>query len=952
MNPATRARLRRTVSAIGATAVCMAVGVGLLPTATATANTQINAFTPIPSTTQAGGHPDLTTVLDYGVPAQGYEYCSRSYIILGCVHNAKDLDVKLPAGVIGDPHSTPQCTAAEFALDHCPSDSQIGIALFGLGSFVNLHQPVTHAMEQSRDCHAEWNCYATVPMYNMVPVAGQPALISFTFPIANVPLFLVLHPRTESDYGLTASIANASHTITVGAVATTIWGVPADPIHDPDRFPQGYEPSIFGGGTPYAPTPSNSPLQPFTENPTSCVGPLSASFHILSYDHGTSEAESPWPETTGCDQLSFEPSLTAQPTTNDADSPSGLDVDLTVPQLESPTVPSPSEIKGTTVTLPPGFTINPSAADGKTSCSDAQAEIGTEGEAHCPEFAKIGTVAIQSAALPGTLPGAVYIGEPRSGDRYRLIIVADGFGVHVKIPGSVYPDPQTGQLIASFQNLPQAPFQDFALHFFGSERGVLATPTHCGTYPIKAGFLPYDEALPERHTTQFFTIDSGPNGSACPPASRPFAPSLSAGSADATAGAHSPFSLSVNRPDGDQSLTGLTVSTPPGLAATLKGIPYCPEAAIVAAAAPGYSGASEAAHPSCPAASQVGTATAGAGAGTHPFYAPGKVYLAGPYKGAPLSLAVITPAVSGPYDLGSVVVRAALHIDPTTARVTTVSDPLPQILGGVPLRLRSVRIDLNRPGFTLNPTNCDPFSVGASLSGDQGAKASPSAPFQAANCAVLPFAPKLSIDLEGGTKRSQDPALTAILTAPAGQANIKRASVALPHAEFLDNEHIKTVCTKVQLAAHKCPPAAVYGFARAFTPLLDNALEGPVYLGTGYGHKLPDLIADLKGPAGQPIEVILDGRIDTDKSGGIRTSFEAAPDAPVSKFVLEMQGGNKGLLENSEPLCKGIRRAIAKLEGQNGKAANQRPVVTNSCGHKAKKDEKKRQAGKSGRAGR
>jgi hypothetical protein len=390
------------------------------------------------------------------------------------------------------------------------------------------------------------------------------------------------------------------------------------------------------------------------------------------------------------------------------------------------------------VTLPVGFSINPNAADGKVACSDAEARIGTREAAQCPENAKVGTVSVDSSALPAPIPGYIYLGTPKPGDRYRLILTASGFNVNVKLPGSVDADSLTGQLTVSFQDLPQTPFSNFNMHFFGSERGLLATPPECNdAFPVESTFTPWDSALSEQASTQFFGVHSGPGLSPCPGAARPFAPSASAGVADKTAGLHAPFSLSLDRSDGDQNLAALNVTTPPGFAATLAGVPYCSDAALAAMAAPEASGRAELDAPSCPLASQIGVASAGAGAGTHPVYLPGRVFLAGPYRGAPLSLAVVTPAVTGPYDLGNVVVRAALFVDPTTARITAVSDPLPQILGGIPLRLRSILINLDRPNFTLNPTNCDSFAVGTEVFGTQGGSASLPTHFQIANCRDL-----------------------------------------------------------------------------------------------------------------------------------------------------------------------------------------------------------------------
>lgn len=929
----------------------------------------IKSFNALPGSTQAGSHPDFTVHFSLTTrqreSAGGENPCA--------CNDARDVDVHLPAGLIGNPHATPQCTVADFAADHCPVDSQVGI------------------VEIFVDSNVETSSLFLAPLFNLVPPPEEAGLLGFKSGALDSPSFEVISARTGGDYGLDVDVTNILHAFPLSQVKQVTWGIPAAPIHDDLRFGRdqpailapgligdhpdelcdaggvrstddpatviqtcftgpGQTPASIGAweGGPGGPVASNSPETPFLQAPTTCGVPLETTLDVLSYDEGESHTSSPWPATTDCASLTFNPSLFARPTATSTDSPSGIDIDLKAPEFESPDTPSPSEIRGTTVTLPPGFTINTNAADGKSACADAEARFGTEEEARCPEFAKVGTVEVHSPVLPGVLPGAVYIGAPLPGNRYRLFITFDGFGVHVKFPGTAHLDPQTGQVVTEFKNLPQFPFEDFDLHFFGSERGILATPTQCGTYPVSTEFEPWDGALPNQTSTQFFTLGSGPGGMPCPDGPRPFAPGFGAASAGNTAGAHTSFSLNLTRPDGDQNLSGLTVTTPPGFAATLKGVPYCPEGDIAAASTPGYSGLSEQSAPSCPAASQVGTASAGAGAGTHPFYAPGQVYLAGPYKGAPLSLVVITPAVSGPYDLGNVVVRAALQVNPETAQVTTVSDPLPQILEGIPLRLRSIQVNLDRPNFTVNPTNCEPFATTASALGSEGAIAHLSAPFQVANCAILPFAPKLAISLKGQTNRTGHPALKATVTYPQGgaYANIAKAQVSLPHSEFLDQGNIGKACTRVLLAQRACPAKSVYGSATAWTPLLEKPLTGPVYLVGGFGYKLPAMVAELEGQ----IRVLLVGKVDTGKSKGIRNTFEAVPDAPVEKFVLQLKGGRKyGLLENSEDICKKPQRAEATFIGQNGKTDSQNPLITNSCGAKAKK-KKKRAASRNRRA--
>jgi hypothetical protein len=889
----------------GLFAVCLlltlALAVSALTAGSAGAAVAIKSFEATPSTTQAGGHPNVIVRFsnENRVEPVNGDPCQCNTL--------RDANISLPAGLIGNPHATPQCSTLDFSLDTCPVDSQVGVANASVLIFDN--------------------CCLTmkVPLYNLVPLPEQAALLGFKAFLFDYPTYTVLSARTGSDYGLDAKVSAINQTFGLTKYEQVLWGVPAAPINDGERF-------VSGGAFPTEPpTTSNSPEIPFLQNPTTCSGPLVSHLEEVAYDHDVTHAEATWPATTGCDQLSFRPSLSAAPSTRQTDTASGLDVDLKVPQILNPSTPSASEIRSATITLPSGFSINPNAADGKTSCSDAEARFGTEEEAHCPEVSKVGTLSLTSSALPGPMPGNIYLGEPRPGDRYRLILTADGYATHVKLPGSIEADPVSGQLVTSFKDLPQTPFSEFDLHFFGSERGLLATPTACGTYPVESSFVPWDSQLPDQTSTQFFSLTSGPGGSPCPGAVRPFAPEFAAASRRNSAGVHSPFSLELTRPDGDQLLKTLTVKTPPGFSATLNGIPYCSDAILARIAASGASGVTELAAPSCPAASAIGTATAGAGAGTHPIYLPGRVYLAGPYKGAPVSLAVVTPAVSGPYDLGNVVVRAALDVDRSSAQITAMSDPLPRILEGIPLRLRSILVNLDRPNFTLNPTNCEPFAVSAAIGGDQGGAVTPSVRFQTADCDTLGFAPKLRIKLSSAKRRGH-PALKAVLRAGNGEdANIKRAVVSLPHSMFIDNSRIKNICTRVQFAAGRCPASSVLGTATATTPLLSQPLQGPVILrANGGARPLPDLVAVLKGPAEQPIEIDLVGAI-TSVKGAFRSTFAGIPDTAVSKFVLNLQGGKKGLLINSKNLCKKRNVVKANITGQNGVKVSRKPRLQTPC---------------------
>jgi hypothetical protein len=879
----------------------------------ASANSPIISFSALPSTTQAGGHPDV--VVEFSTENR---ITQKSQSPCNC-EDPKDATVHLPAGFIGNPYATPRCSLADFSAEECPVDSQIGIVEIESGG----SSPFLSAV------------------YDVIPPPDVAGLVAFKILAFAAPQFAVVSARTGGDYGLDARASGIFHGLglPLDRFVEELWGVPAAPSHDPLRvdtlFTPGNESAYFGyfcdatGGesttdpntivkpcgtnTSIPPASSNSLPSPFLQNPTTCNTRLSTSLDVLSYDGGSDSAEMPWPQMTGCDQLSFNPSLYAQPTTTQGDSPTGIDANLTVPQPLSPEIPSPSELRGVRVTFPVGFSINPNAADGKTSCSDAEARFGTEEEAHCPEFSKVGSVTIDSSALPGPLPGFVYLGEPLPGNRYRVFLVANGFGVHIKLVGSASADPVTGQLVVTFQDLPQSPLTTFSMHIFGSERGILATPTQCGSYSVTSIFTPWDSSLPTQTSTQYFTIDSGPEGQPCPGRVRPFSPTFQAASASSRPAAHAPFSVELRRSDGNQNLAGLTVTTPPGFSATLRGVPYCPQPAIDRLSNPLYSGLAELAGPACPPASQIGTAIAGAGAGDHPVYVPGKVYLAGPYKDAPLSLLVVIPAVSGPYDLGSVAVRAAIHVDPESAQVTTVSDPLPQIIEGIPLRTRSIRVNLDRPEFALNPTNCDGFAVKAQIRGSEGAIASPAAHFQLANCGTLPFRPKLELRFYGGTRRTKDPALHSILSARPGESNVARVVVVLPHSEFIDQAHVQGPCTRVQFAAENCPAGSLIGHAVAESPLLDKPLEGPVLIRSSV-HRLPDLVIALRGQ----VRIDLVAQVDSVHER-IRASFKHLPDVPISRVRLALPGAGRGLLENSQDLCHGPHRALVRLVGQNGK---------------------------------
>ena len=678
------------------------------------------------------------------------------------------------------------------------------------------------------------------------------------------------------------------------------------------------------------------------------------------------------PGFTGCSKLGFSPSISAQPTTKAAESPTGLDFSLDVHDegLTSSSGLAQSDIRKTEVTLPEGFTVNPSIAEGLNVCSEAdlaRETASSEAGAGCPNASKIGTVEVESPLLDENVNGSLYQAAPYENPFHNLItlyvvIKNPVLGIKVVQPLKVETDPVTGQLTTIAEEMPQLPFSHFKLHFREGARSPLASPPACGTYDAEATLYPWAGGPPVT-TTSAFQIISGPDAGPCPTGGLPpFHPGLVAGTLNNAAGRFSPFNVRLFRSDSEQEITHFSIKLPPGVLGKLAGIPFCSEAQIAAARARSgpHGGAEEIEHPSCPAASEIGHTLVGGGVGSALAYAPGKMYLAGAYHGSAISLVSITAGKVGPFDLGTVVVRFAFKVDPETAEVfidATGSDPIPHIIQGVPIHLRDVRAYTDRPDFVLNPTSCKRTSTASTVLGsglDFGSEADDrpvtvSTPFQAADCAALPFKPRLALKLKGGTKRGSHPALSATLKMNGfGEAGVAKAEVILPKSEFIENAHFNTICTRVQFkqGAHPgelCPAGSVYGYAVAKTPILSEALSGPVFLRSS-SHQLPDVVASLHNGE---IDVVLDGHVDSVK-GRLRNTFEATPDAPVDSVKISLLGGSKGLFVNSTNLCKGTHKAEANFTGQNGKLSETKPLMQATGCAKAKKHKakhRKRRAG-------
>jgi hypothetical protein len=877
---------------------------------------------------EAGAHPDLFTVpFDFNSvnAPEGEAFHPETKVESGSVRNLK---VDLPPGFIGAPTAVGECSQAAFTIGACPPSSQVGrfdATIFALSSTYYFYS-------------------ITVPVYNLSHPRG--VISDLAFEVAGNPVHIKASLDPADHYAILTEVPSINETLPPFDQQLTLWGVPADHSHDSERCGLG------GGGETSKECTTDATPKPFLSEPSQCESDNVMRLHHYDSWQNTGdfgpEIDYTLPgKMTECQRPRFEPEVEIEPTGKQANTPTGLDVHVKVAQNENPNALATPPVKRFTVKLPEGMSFSPSFADGLQSCTLAEMKLGTNEEIQCPDASRIGEVTLHTPLLPKAAEGSMYLaaqGDNPFGSLFALYLVlhdTEERGALIKIPGKIEVDPNTGQITTVFNDTPQFPFDDLTLKFRSGPRAPLVSPPSCGKQTIGVEVASYAQPNNPVDASNTYDVTEGPNGTPCPPdaADRTFTPKFSGGTLNPVAGAYSPFLFRLSREDQEQELSQVTTILPPGLVAKIAGIPFCPDQAIASISTAEGTGASELAHPACPAASQIGTVSAGLGAGPGPNYFPGKVYLSGPYKGAPLSLAIVAPGLAGPFDLGNVVVRVALYVNSENAQVKAVSDPFPTILHGVILRVRDVRLRMDRPQTTINPTNCSPMSVNGLISGTGGALFSAADPFQVGSCSDLSFKPNLAFRLFGGTHRGSHPKFKATLTMPNGGANIASASVALPHSEFLDQSHIGTVCTRVQFAAGAgngtaCPAASIYGTVSAKTPLLDETLTGNVYLRSS-NHELPDLVAALKGK----IDVNVVGRVDS-INGGIRNSFEMVPDAPVETFTLTLAGGNKGLLVNSRDICKAPAKATAKFTGQNGALATLHPELKSACS-KAKKQKSK-----------
>jgi hypothetical protein len=932
--------------------------------------------------TQAGSHPfQLTTTLTFNETLDGRPPAMP-----------KDLRFKLPPGLIGNPEPFPRCTLEQFYALACPAQSIVGVARIAAHTFARSSTPPELGAAASPVAES------TEALVNLEPQAGEPARFGFMVepPFEQIPVFLDAAVRTGGDYGVTVDVSDITEEAEFLGSEVTFWGVPGDVRHNESRGRGCIIGSIHvsAGEKPgeyyVCPEFESHVPPPLLSLPTSCNGPLWTVVEADSWANpgaygSVGSTESP-PAMDGCNRLPFEPSIRVTPDGQQASKPTGLNVDVHVPQelVLNPSGLAESEVRSITVALPEGVAINSAGGDGLEACSEAL--VGFEGFGEfpgepgvsvpvfraalpggpgdseplrpglnfCGNASKIGTVTIHTPLLQSSLEGAVYLGAQEAnpfGSLIAMYIVARDpvSGTVVKLPGVVHLTP-SGQIVATFADTPQLPFEDAELHFFGGERAPLASPARCGAYTTQAQYTPWSGAGAANASTTF-DVTSGPNGSPCPGASLPFDPSLTAGTTSIQAGGFSPFTTTMSREDGQQSLQAITLHMPEGLSGLLAGVELCPEP--------------QADEGTCGPNSQIGETTVGVGVGGDPFTVTGgKVFITGPYKGAPFGLSIVNPAKAGPFDLehtqadhpacDCLVVRAKLEVDPQTAAITVTSDNegpyrIPTILEGIPLQIKHVNVTIGRPGFIFNPTNCDKTQITGTLDSAEGASQSLAVPFQATNCATLGFKPKFAVSTSGKTSRLNGASLNVKLTYPkasfGSQANIARVKVELPKALPSQLKTLQRACTSKQFHQNPggCPQASVVGHARAITPLVPVPLEGPAYFVSNGNESFPNLIVVLQG-YGVTIDLV--GETFISKAGITSSTFKTVPDAPVGSFELNLPQGPYSALTANRNLCKTKLRMPTEFVAQNGAQIHQStPIKVTGCSRTKKVTHRKKHKG-------
>jgi hypothetical protein len=884
--------------------------------------------------TQAGSHPYSLNL--YWMFSSKISHLNFTEI--SPVEDVKDIAVELPPGVAGNELALGQCETVTLAKRGCSGSSQVGSIQVGLSGGVEV---------------PPW------AIFNLKPDNGRTNELGFEAD-GLFPVPMPTSVRTDSDYGLTSMTPHIPNALgSIQSVEAQVWGVPAASSHDPRRVLTGWGGWLEGGPG----NPSPLPPIPFLTMPSQCGKPLTFKVAVDSYLHpgrlqpdGDPDLSDPnWkvatftdPPLTGCEKLqSFTPSLTVAPDTTYADTPAGTTVELHVPQgegLTSATTLASPAIQDTTVTLPQGMTISPGQANGLVACQFSEDGVGTTGPASCPAASKVGTVEIQTPLLPDRLEGSVYVLQS-SPPHLQLLVAASGDGVNVKLVGEVDLDESTGQVTSTFSGTPQLPFTRFKLTFSGGPQAALSTPPSCGVYASTADFTPWSApATPDFRSADAFGLEAGPGGSACG-SPLPFAPTLIAGATTDQAGGYTNFSLLLSRGDGQQRIGGLQFKAPEGLLGMLRTVTLCQEPQAAAGA--------------CSAASQIGHTVVGAGAGPDPLYIPeagqppAPIYLTGPYKGAPFGLSIVVPVVAGPFNLGTVVVRAAIDVDPNTAELTISTDALPTILDGIPADLRQIDTVIDRPGFMFNPTSCAPMEFSGVAQSAEGATAPISSHFQVGSCQALKFKPNFKVSTSGKTSRAGGASLDARIVYPTGplgdnqassQSNIQYVKVDLPKQLPSRLTTLQKACTAAQFDVNPagCPAASVIGHARAVTPVLPAPVEGPVYFVSHGGEAFPSLVVVLEGDG---VRVDLTASTFISKQGITSSTFKGVPDVPISSFELYLPEGPYSALAANGSLCKANLAMPTIFKAQNGAEIKQSTkIAVTGCGKVKPKKAKKARA--------
>jgi hypothetical protein len=864
---------------------------------------------------QAGGHPfALTSTVQLATEEVGANHT------LAPTRDPKDIVIDLPPGLLADPQAVPRCQFGR--VEHCPTDTQVGVfvlhAAFDGGNVVLLG-----------------------PIVNLTPGGGESAELGLETPLG---VFLLMGRVVRTPEGYTSAIvASGLPALGITSMEITLWGVPAAAAHDPLRGVTcvgsgSGSGSNLGLGCQEAGVPDGEEPVAFLTMPSSCSGvPTGVAWADSWEEPGRYvQAQSTLPAMAYCERLTFTPEITVRPETLTADRPVGVNMSIQVPQLGNGTIVTTPPLRDATVTLPPGVAINPSVAGGLQACNATGPagidiptglgasggpldpgevglgeELGPGGEprlapGHCPKESIVGKVEASTPLLAHPIEGRVYMATPGcggpgqhacteqdavDGTLYRLYIELGSDtkrdeGVLIKLEAMVTANPATGQLTVRLTDMPQLPLSELSIRLFGGDRALLANPTTCGPATSTSDLEPWGAPLtPSAAPSSYYNVERCTNP-------RPFDPGFLAGSVNAAAGAFSPFTLTVTRKDGEQNLAGLQVHTPLGLSAMLANVPLCPETL--------------ASSGDCPEASRVGGSEVAAGAGTQPLVMPGNVYLTGPYGGAPFGLAIVTNAVAGPLNLGRLVIRARIDIDPQTAGLTITSDPLPQIVLGVPLRIQRVSLTLDRPRFIFNPTNCETQQITATITGTQGASTGVSNRFALGDCASLAFKPKIAASTTGRTSLSSGASLDVRVAFPkaeqGNEANLARIKVALPRQLPTRLTSLQSSCPDTMFDADpaECPNASIVGIARAQTPVLPGELAGPVYLVSHGRDVLPSPVVVLQSDG---VTLELSGSTTIDKAGIGSVAFNATPDVPLGSLELFLPAGPHSLLGANTSLC-------------------------------------------------